>query len=151
MKNNNGITLIAVIMTVILLSILAGLGINYGIESYNSSKVVKFESYMKVIQKKVDILVEEKVDYTSLGTTLSSTQKNKLKAIIDEDSNVETTKEVVDTETKLRYFSSSDIKKYFEIEDVVDEIVVNFANREVISLNGIEKDETMIYVEAGLY
>ena len=48
-----------VIMTVILLAILAGLALKNGMDTFESSKVVKFESYMKVIQKEVDIILEE--------------------------------------------------------------------------------------------
>ena len=48
---------------------------------------------------------------------------------------------------KLRYFSASDIKTIFEIQDVTDEVVVNFANRDVISLNGVDKDGVMHYVD----
>lgn len=54
-------------------------------------------------------------------------------------------------EPKLRYFSSSDIETFFDIKDVQDEIVINFANREVISLNGVEKNGVMHYVEYGLH
>ena len=59
MRNNKGITLIIVIMTVILLAILAGLALKNGMDTFESSKVVKFESYMKVIQKEVGLLVED--------------------------------------------------------------------------------------------
>ena len=54
-------------------------------------------------------------------------------------------------EPELRYFSSSDIETFFDIKDVQDEIVINFANREVISLNGVEKNGVMHYVEYGLH
>ena len=64
MEKNKGITLITLIMTVIILLIIAGLSINYGINTYKSSKVMKFETYMKILQKKVDIMIEEGIDYT---------------------------------------------------------------------------------------
>ena len=147
MKNNKGITLIMVIMTVILLAILAGLALKNGMDTFESSKVVKFESYMKVIQKEVDIILEEGTDYMNLGQALTSEHKQKLQAILSN--------EFVETnsveEPKLRYFSSSDIENVFNIKDVEDEIVVNFANREVISLNGVEKNGVMHYVEYGLH
>ena len=56
MKNNKGITLTIVIMTVMLLTIIAALAVNYGIDTYQRSKVVEFETYMKIIQKKVEII-----------------------------------------------------------------------------------------------
>lgn len=144
MKNNKGITLTIVIMTVMLLTIIAALAVNYGIDTYQRSKVVEFETYMKIIQKKVDLILEEGLDYTTLGAELTQEQLNKLQTIISSNNSIYTQ----DLNTaKLRYFSASDIKTIFEIQDVTDEVVVNFANRDVISLNGVDKDGVMHYVD----
>ncbi len=152
MKNNKGVTLIIVIITVVLLTIIAGLAITYGIDTYNNTKVMKFQAYMKAIQKKVDIVIEENVGiegyYNSLGQALTDEQRTKLQTIISSNSKIET-KEV--NSEKLRYFSESEIKKQFDLENVNDDIIVNFANREIISLNGVEKDNVMHYVEATTY
>ncbi len=147
MRSNKGVTLMMVIVTIILLTIIAGLVIYNGIISYENTKVVKFQTYMKVIQKKVDLLVEDEANYSTLGKALTSEQKTKLEDIMSKDNNVKTNNS---SEVKLRYFSSVDIQKVFDIQDVEDEIIVNFANREVISLNGVEKDGEMHYVESGL-
>ena len=150
MKKDKGITLITVIITVVLLAIMVGLVITYGIDTFEKSKVVKFETNMKTLQKKVDLSLEEGIDYTTLGSGLSTNQKKTLQTILDNDSNnyIETDDASL---TTLRYFSSTDIQEDFGIENIDDEIVVNFANREVISLNGVEKDEVMHYVEYGLH
>lgn len=142
MEKNKGITLITLIMTVIILLIIAGLSINYGINTYKSSKVMKFETYMKILQKKVDIMIEEGIDYTTVGTALTNGQKDRLKAIMP----------AIDTsEPQLRYFSSDSIEEVFDVPEVYDEIVINFANRDVISLNGVEKNGVMHYVEYTLH
>ena len=138
MEKNKGITLITLIMTVIILLIIAGLSINYGINTYKSSKVMKFETYMKILQKKVDIMIEEGIDYTTVGTALTNGQKDRLQAIMP----------TIDTsEPQLRYFSSDNIEEVFDVPEVYDEIVINFANRDVISLNGVDKDGVMHYVD----
>lgn len=142
MEKNKGITLITLIMTVIILLIIAGLSINYGINTYKSSKVMKFETYMKILQKKVDIMIEEGIDYTTVGTALTNGQKDRLQAIMP----------TIDTsEPQLRYFSSDNIEEVFDLPEVYDEIVINFANRDVISLNGVEKNGVMHYVEYTLH
>ncbi len=142
MEKNKGITLITLIMTVIILLIIAGLSINYGINTYKSSKVMKFETYMKILQKKVDIMIEEGIDYTTVGTALTNGQKDRLQAIMP----------TIDTsEPQLRYFSSDNIEEVFDVPEVYDEIVINFANRDVISLNGVEKNGVMHYVEYTLH
>ena len=75
MKNNKGITLVAVILTVIILSLLAG-AIVYNIDkTYENSSIVQFTSYMKMIQKKVDFYVEEGTNYETLGQALNSSNK----------------------------------------------------------------------------
>jgi len=153
MRNQRGVTLITLIITIIILLIIAGLAINTGIDTYKNSKVIKFETYMKMIQKKVDILIEEEKDYTTLGsplTALSSEQNDKLRNTIINNEFVETNKSELNGGA-VRYFSSSDIENVFEIKDVQDDIIINFANREVISLNGVEKDGVIHYVELGLH
>lgn len=150
MKNNKGITLIILLCTVIVLLIITGLVLYNGMETYKRSIVVKFETYMKVIQKKVDLMIEENYDIATLGSELTQSQRNTLQEIIDNDtSNYIQTDDV--NNSKIRYFSSSDINSIFDIPDVNDDIAVNFSNREVISLNGVEKDGVMHYVEYGLH
>ena len=149
MKNNKGITLVAVILTVIILSLLAGV-IVYNIDkTYENSSIVQFTSYMKMIQKKEDFYVEEGTNYETLGQALNSSNKKILQDIINKDSeNLISTTDV--NSSKLRYFNSSDIYEDFEIADINDEIIVNFENREVISLKGVERDGKKYYVENGL-
>ena len=150
MKNNKGVTLIILLCTVIVLLIIAGLVLYNGMETYKKSKIVKFETYMKVIQKKVDLMIEENYDIATFGSELTQSQRNTLQEIIDNDtSNYIQTDDV--TNNKIRYFSSSEINDIFDIPDVNDDIAVNFSNREVISLNGVEKDGVMHYVEYGLH
>ena len=144
MKNNKGITLIIVIMTVILLTILMALVITSSIDTYYSSKFVSFETNIKLIQKKVDMALEERIDYETLGQALNDEQKAKLAEIIANDNNNMISTEDPTAET-LRYFSSNDIKEDFELSDIRGEFVINFANREVISLDGAEKDNVMYY------
>ena len=150
MKNNKGITLIILLCTVIVLLIITGLVLYNGMETYKRSIVVKFETYMKVIQKKVDLMIQENYDIATLGSELTQSQRNTLQEIINNDtSNYIQTDDV--NNSKIRYFSSSDINSIFDIPDVNDDIAVNFSNREVISLNGVEKDGVMHYVEYGLH
>ena len=107
MKNNKGITLIIVIMTVILLTILMALVITSSIDTYYSSKFVSFETNIKLIQKKVDMALEERIDYETLGQPLNDEQKAKLAEIIANDNNNMISTEDPTAET-LRYFSSND-------------------------------------------
>ena len=149
MRNNKGITLISLIVIVIILAMLTGYIVTSVNNTYEKSSIIQFSSYMQMIQKKVDIYVEEGTDIETLGQPLSTENKTRLQEILNSD-----TKNVIETTdangSKLRYFSSSDIYEDFEISEINDEVVVNFANREIISLNGVQKDEEMYYVIQGL-
>ena len=105
---------------------------------------------MIMIQKKVDIIMEEGEEIP--GLKMTTAEKSKLKQIIDEDSK---TNKAIETnnveEPLLRYFTSQEIETELGIQDIQDEVVINFANREVISLNGIKKDGKMYYVEKSLH
>lgn len=148
MKSNKGITLIMVIITIVFLSLLTTLIVKNGVDTYEKSQVINFETYMKMIQKKVDLLVENGVDYNTIGSPVSDENKTKLQTIINSNSAIAT--QNVDSNT-LRQFSAEDIANIFKINDVNDEIIVNFANRDVISLNGIKNNNTMHYVEYTLH
>lgn len=142
MKNKKGITLTAVIITVVFLLIIVGLVVTYSLDNYNNAKVIKFDTYMRAIQKKVDLILEEGIDYSTIGLTLSEDTKSNLQTIINSNNNIRTRN--VD-EPKLRYFSQSDIEEIFGLSGISDEVIVNFANRDVISINGVEKEGTTYY------
>lgn len=150
MKKNRGITLITLIITVVLLTIIGGVSAYYGINTYEESKVIRFETNMKILQKKVDLVLEEGKNYMELGLSLTDEQRQTLSNIISQDVNnyIETTDAA---SSKLRYFSSSEIQKDFDIDNINENVVINFENREVISLNGVSKNGTTHYVEKGLY
>ena len=145
MKSEKGVTLIMAVMTVLLLTILVGLLVTNGMQTYKKSKVMNFQTYMKAIQKEVDVMVEEQTDYTTIGSALTDEQLAKIQTIVKAGGCY--TKETDLANAKWRYFSSSDIAELFDISDVSDDIVVNFANRDIVSLNGIEKDGVTHYSE----
>lgn len=149
MKNNKGITLIVVMITVVVLAMLTGVIVTSVGNTYENSRAVQFSSYMQMIQKQVDIYVEEGTDYETLGRALNTEMQERLYTILESDIRglIDTTDVTSD---KIRYFSSSDIDEDFGISEINDEVVVNFANREVISLNGVENGGYTYYVLRGL-
>ena len=148
MRDQKGVTLIILFMTVILLLLLAGLIVTTGVNTFNDSKVVKFDSYMQVIQKKVDLIIADGEEITNYGQAMPENKKEKLQEII-ENTNEITTDDVDDE--NLRYFTVTDINDDFGLSGINDEIVVNFMNREIISLNGIEKNNNIYYTLKSLH
>lgn len=137
--NQKGITLISLIITIIVMLILASVTIHIGTGSIDNSRMMSFVTYMQTIQAKVDFIAQYD-NYLNYGEELSDIDKSALQNILNSE-----TEELVTTTSSiyLRYFDSSHIASDLEVDNIDDEIVVDFNTREVISLNGIEyKDET---------
>lgn len=141
--NQKGITIIALIITIIVMLILASVTIYVGTDSLAHSKMVRFVSYMQMIQKKVDYIAEYE-NYSNYGVELKSENISLLQDILISPN--ESFLTTLDS-TYLRYFDSSHIASDLELENIDDEIVVDFSTREVISLNGIEYEDKLYYTQ----
>lgn len=141
--NQKGITLITVVVTLVLMIVLASVTIEIGTESIDNSKMISFVSYMQAIQAKVDNIAE-KGNYLEYGKNLSSSNKNNLETILNSGNEDFLT---TSNSQYLRYFDSNCIASELELENIDDEIVVDFSTREVISLNGIEYEGEIYYAQ----
>lgn len=142
-KNEKGITLIVLIVTIIIMLIILSVTIYVGTESIDSSKVTKFIAYMQAIQKKVDIIVEYE-DYTKYGKEVTPANLYELQEILNSKNEQFLTKK---DSQYLRFFDKNDIAKDLEIENVDDQIIVDFQTREVVSLNGIKYEGEKYYTQ----
>ena len=136
--------MVALVLTIVVMLILVTITVRTGISSIEHSRMASFVSRMQLIQKKVDFLAE-KNEYNELGNALNTSQKTMTEAII--------TAEKLNTDkdnTTLKYFNKAAIINQLEIENIDDEIVIDFATREVISLNGIEYEDKMYYTQYNL-
>lgn len=144
--NQKGITIIALIITIIITMILATVTIQMGTGSVENSRLIGFVTYMQTIQAKVDFIVQSD-GYLNYGEELSNSNKNKLQTILNSSTeNLLTTTE----STFLRYFDSNHIASDLEIQNIDDEIIIDFKTREVISLNGVKYDGQMYYTQYNL-
>lgn len=161
MKNQNGITLISLVITIILVVILASVAIYTGIESYDNMRAEAFIAKMKTIQEAVDKLCEEytvkEMIESDLGSrpiglkasSAPSDAKAVLKSVIDEGATNELKswfKAAGDEiEENYRYFSINDISTILGIKDFDTAIFLNPRTRNVIAVNGIQHDGKMYY------
>ena len=67
MKNQKGITMISLVITIVILFLLATVSINLSFDTYSVANIQGFISKMKVIQGKVDNIAEETEDVDSLS------------------------------------------------------------------------------------
>lgn len=146
-KENKGITIIALIITIVIMLILASVTIYVGTDSVDYSKMVKFTSYMQAIQKQVDEISKSE-DYSAYGQELTIEEQERLTQVLENENDTFITSDV--TSEFLRFFDTDDLKSQLELDNIDDEIVVNFETREVISLNGIEHEDKMYYTQYNL-
>lgn len=144
-KDNKGITLVSLIITIIIMSILVSTTTFLGIDTYKKSKVTNFVTEMQLIQTKVDQLIESKTieEINNMGLQEITTEKQK-NAITTAYSNNEISSDNI---SEYKVFTSNNILDIFEIEDIDDEIMVNIITREVVSAKGIEHEGTTYYTQ----
>lgn len=140
MKKEAGITLVSLVVTILVLLILAGTVTVSGINAIEKAKKTSFISELEMIQAKVNTIYEkrklsqEAADYYNrLGQDISILGQDKVNEIFKGNSS-----------DGFRYFTKEDLKQ-IEIEDISQEVVINFQTREVISVRGIQIGNTKYY------
>lgn len=144
--NQKGITLTVLVITILLMVMLAAVTIEVGTGSIDNSKLLSFLSYMQTIQSKINIIAEYE-DYSNYGETLSSSNISQIQTILNSGNEIFST--TVDSE-HLKFFDSSHIASDLGVDNIDDEIIVDFYTREVISLNGIKYEGKMYYTQYNL-
>ncbi len=141
MKNQKGITLVSLAVTVVIMAILAGVATYVGSESIQETKRTTFISELEMIQAKVNTIYEkiktneqDRLYYTStIGQDLTQIEASKLNEILQ------------DTKPDgFRYFSKDELKK-LDLQNIRQNVLINFNTREVISVDGIIIDKTKYF------
>ena len=145
LKNSKGITIVALIITVILMLILVSVATYSGINTYKNTEVTKFVAQMQLIQTKVDELVEENnIENIGEEITTDETKKN----IIDlAYTNGEIQSNTDEYKNKFKYISRENLELQLDIADIEDDVLVNFETREVISISGVEYGGKKYYTQ----
>lgn len=144
-KDNRGITLIALAITILITLILVSVTTYTGLDTYKRSKVTKFVTQMQLLQTKVDDIAAtattEELNNMSLQSVTTEEQTN---AIV----NAFKQGEIITADTsKYKVFTKDDALNILDVEDVQNDIMVNFETREIVSTVGIEYDETTYYTQ----
>ena len=151
MKNNSGITMVSLVVTIVILFLLASISINVGTESYNMMKIQSFISKMKVIQGKVDNIAEETDDWSDYGFEKLNDKSgdDDYAFFLDVISNPENYN--IDTSNSWNNTLDSDINNYYYFKkDDLEKIglknqdatvIINFKTRNVIALKGVKNED----------
>lgn len=140
MKNQKGITLITLVITIVILIIITGVVTYNGLESVNISQKTAFISELEMIQAKVNVIYEErkasseKIEYyNSIGQDISSLEDTRVNEALGQTS-----------KDGFRFFNQEDLKK-LDLDNINQEVLINYDTREIVSLNGFEIDGVKYY------
>ncbi len=160
MKAEKGITLIALVITIVILLILTSIATYSGIDVINSSKLTAFTAEMEIMQTQVNSIYEKYRDGQTISIngesymgeqilTIESsstssditTQKNKIFQNLSSDP-----ESGVNIDEKENYkFWDSDLMKKLGIESTEKSYFVNIKKRSIISYEGLSYKGKMYY------
>ena len=144
MKQEKGITLVALVITVLVMSILAGTAISSGRSIIDSNKVMAFIQELKIVQSEVNVIVEKQkqgdTSYDAIGIEISRLDTETMTKLVKGPLKGKTAEEIID----FKYYRVSDLQQ-MGIENVNQPVLINLKTREVISVNGIEDAGKMCY------
>ena len=141
-KNNNAITLMSLVITIIILIILAAVGTYSGIQIVNSSKLHAFTAELKIMQTQVNELYDKdsrnEINANTIGKDISTVQTQADKVFTASESGITT------DITRYRYYDRETIED-LGIEGVEGEFFVNISKRSVVSYDGLKYDGETYY------
>lgn len=149
MRDNKGITLIALAVMIIVTTILAAVTTTAGLEVIKESRYSRTIAEMKLIQTKVNELYEEydedKILLIDYGTDISTTNSTTQEKINTAYASVYSINQEIGDKINFRYYSADYIKNTFNLDGIEGEYIINILTRAVININGIEKDDEVVY------
>ena len=152
MRNNKGVTLASLAITIVVLIILASIGMNYNSNSIKLAKLTKFTTEFEIINTQISILNQNKnyAQYENYGlreaedaeliSEIDSLLEDKLVNIYNIDkSNIEAYKK------RFQYCSKDKANEILQIDGIEGNYLINIQNKIVISFDGIKYNGTWYY------
>ena len=153
-ESNDGITLIGLVITIIILLILATIAVYSGIGTIHSARLAEFTTELKIMQQKVNELYDSytngktvtinEIEY--VGTDIQNIGKelngvfdtNQLGKIFSEDESG-----IIDR-TGYRYYDAETIQA-LGLENIKYEFFINIPKRSIISTEGFQNNGETYY------
>lgn len=140
-SNNNGITLIALVITVAVMLLLAVVTIEVGTETLDNTRLQGFYSQLRVIQKRVDEIVITNEKYVdSKGNTIDiKEQGTPYNAMTVEQKNIiqNEISELGIVTTSFKYFTIQQLEEILGLKDMEYNVFIDFNSRTIIAEEGI--------------
>ena len=142
--DKSGITLVALITTIIVLLILASIATYSGIDAVRSAKLTAFTTELKIMQTEVNNLYDEyKTKPTEIGKAITGEAQTQFSIAISslEEDGISISSS---NQANYRYFDQETIQS-LGIEGVEEEFFVNTATRSIISYSGLDYENKIYY------
>ncbi len=156
MRKEVGITMVALIITILLMVILITATVNYGVNSLSTIKFQNFKYELEQVQGKVDTIYEKiklgETDYFMIGANVTDNEEaeNVLQMTrgINYSNILDSQKDnyyYQDVYTYYRYLTQYEIQDLLDISSEPGDMLINFKTRDVISVQGFTFDERTYY------
>lgn len=147
-KRTEGITLISLVITIVVLIILASVGTYSGIEVINSSKVVKLTTELKILQTNINKIREEKEEFDETEGEEIQEGSAHYTELIERLEAVKNYGYSDDTESieGYKFFTEQQLEEELNIEGVRQSVFINLEKRKIISLEGAKYRNQQVYV-----
>ena len=150
LKNQKGITIMVLVITIIVLMIIVSITAKSGYSAAKQAKFYSAISQMKAMQTKVNTIYEDyingdevkKQEIESYGEDLEESGKYADAKIAYDDVNSNNkTGDNIGELKDYRYYSKNYIKNTLDTEGISYDFIINIKTRTAILLNGVSKDE----------
>ena len=152
LKNNKGITLATLLITVIILVTIAGTAVYTGRDVLNDAKEESFVQELQIVQNVVNNEYSkiQAGDYNSLtlGTNIDENYNDTDNKVLIAISSTLDEGETIDWKLEkfqYSYFTKENLNLLLGLKNINQDILINFLTCSVISVNGIKKDGTTYY------
>lgn len=149
MRDEKGITMLILVITVILTLLIAVTATYSGIDTYKGMRVKTFSEQLKIVRERVEVVKDKastnsEISLNSLGRSLDELDSSLRDDIINSISN---SGELSANSANYRYFETSDLKEDLgvEIEDFA--VAIDFDRSVVIGVRGVEYEGHVVYTQ----
>ena len=174
-QKERGITLIALLVTVILLSIITAVTVGNGLQSANNAELQSFFAELQVIQKRVDIIYEEAklgnnhyITYTEEGIfeskngdeafgqevsiqtleTMEQTRKTKVLYLM---TTYEEEEAILNLEKNIYYYYTPEELRELGMDHIEQDVLICWDIRDVVSVDGFTAEQKTYYRDPSAY
>ena len=158
LKRQNGITMISLVVTIIVLVILSSMVTHTGISSIKNTRFERFKNELEIVQKNVDVwyeqTVEKSTDEIMLGSPITADRKIEFDSLITKvaqivnnsgDQNSSKTVTVKTDINRYRYFGENEFTD-LQIGGIENEYLIDIKSQVAIFIGGYEFEDIKYYM-----